>query len=126
MRDRARRGAPHHLWLRAPRSSRPRCAACDGQHVGQQFVTQQERQQAQVEQLGVRRPVVVLLQLHSRVVEVDDLGAAHGIRHLLRQLVDSEKVSVNWLKTRNSPVLRRVPHGQLDARQRVTDVEKPT
>ena len=47
--------------------------ARDGQEVGQELVAQQEGHQAEVEQLGVRRPVVVLLELDPGILQVDDL-----------------------------------------------------
>ena len=59
--------------------------------------------QTEVEQLGVRGPVVVLLFLHPRVLGVGDGGVAGELGHDEIGHLGTEKDSVNWLNTRNSP-----------------------
>ena len=81
--------------------------AGDGQEVGQQLLTEQKRQQSQVEQLGVGRPVVVLLELDARILQVDDLRPPAASETFCASS-PTEKDSVNWLNTRNSPALAGV------------------
>src|SRR4029077_21171566 len=49
------------------------------EHRGDQFGAKQVRLEAEVQKLRVRRVVVVLLELHSRVRELADLDLAAGL-----------------------------------------------
>ena len=95
----------------------------DGQEVGQQLIPEEKRQEPQVEQLGMRRPVVVLLQLHPGVVEVHDLGTPDRVRDHLCQFTDREGLG-ELVEHAEFPGAGRVADRQLDACQRVTNVEK--
>src|ERR671914_2930272 len=98
-----------------------------GEHRAYELLAEIVRLEPQLAQLGVRRVVVVLLLLDARVVEVLDLDlvAELGARplrelgelehgELLRELVEHAELAA----------LRRVAHGQLDALERVADVEE--
>ena len=115
--------SPQHLWLECGPVEPVDVRAGDGQEVGQQFVAEQERHQAEVEQLGVRRAVVVLLQLDPRVVEVHDPGSAGGVGDLLRQLTDREGLG-ELVEHAELAGLRWGADRELDAGQRVADVEE--
>jgi hypothetical protein len=42
-----------------------------GQEVGEEIVVQEERQEAEIEQFGVRGTVVVLFKFNPRILQMD-------------------------------------------------------
>src|ERR1700693_6383034 len=121
--DAARSRAPHHLWFESNPLEPAEVGAGGGQQVGQQLVTQQERQQTEVEQLRMRRTVVVLFKFHPRVVQMHDPCSARSIGDHLRQLTDGERLG-ELVEDPELAGLRWVPDRQLDASERVADVEE--
>ena len=97
--------------------------ACDRQEIAQQLITEEERHEAEVQKLGVRRPVVVLFGLDPGILEVDDLRSAGCVGDLLRQLADGERLG-ELVEHPELAGLGRVSDGQLDTGERVPDVEE--
>ena len=100
------------------------------EHRLDQRLRQQVRLQAQVEQLRVGRrgssaPPSRRAGSRSDRPSTFETDLAPGLLDHARRAAATENCSVNWLNTRNSPASAGLGHGELDAPQRVDDVQVP-
>ena len=106
-------------------STRSRWRSTSSRMLGDDLVGQQVGLEAEVEELGVGGVEVVLLVLDPRIGQaLGDVDPLSGTTFLtICAISRTEKDSVNWLKTRNSPRSAGFSRARVDAGQRVADVE---
>src|SRR4051812_23899223 len=98
------------------------------EHRTDELLTQVMRLEPKLPQLGVRGVVVVLLLLDARVLDVLELDLVaelgSGALRELRQLEDRELLG-ELVEHAELGALRGIADRELDALQRVADVEEP-